>query len=209
MIGYLSGRLMRYRNGVALIALCEPGGLGYLGYEVHCYLPSPIVGREHCMFIHQHQTEHGSTLYGFGDETTFDVFRELLKVQDVGPKAAAIVLNAVGVQGVLRAVAAKDATQLAGVAKGVGLKTAARIVSELKEGVIREFAPELLNAPKTPAKSRAPSTDVERDVESALRNMGFKQDAARAAIAATEDAERAELERLLAASLKVLGRGKA
>jgi Holliday junction DNA helicase RuvA len=204
MIGYLSGRLVRYRNGVALI-VGESGGMGVFGYEVHCFLPSPTEGREHCMFIHHHQTEHGSTLYGFGDETTLDVFRELIKVQDVGPKAAALVLNAVGVKGVLRACAAKEPTQLAGVAKGVGPKTAARIVAELPESVIREFAPELLGAQKV---AKAPASDVERDAESALRHMGYAQKEAREAIAATEDAERAELQRLLAASLKLLGRKK-
>ena len=206
MIGYLSGRLMRYRNGVALIGVSGTNNSG-IGYEVHCALPVPTIGVDHCMFIHHHQTEHGDTLYGFGAETTLDLFRELIKVQDVGPKSAALVLNAVGVKGVLRACAAKEPTQFAGVAKGVGPKTAARIVAELPESVIREFAPELLGAQKVTTK--APASDVERDAESALRHMGYAQKEAREAIAATEDAERAELQRLLAASLKLLGRRKA
>lgn len=204
MIGYLSGRLLRYRNGVALI---EAGGVGW---EVHCAVPQQEGDGLVRLCVHQHQTEHGSTLYGFAAERTLDLFRELLKVQDVGPKAAALVLNSVGVYVVLRACAAKDATQLAGVAKGVGPKTAARIVAELPESVIREFAPELLTAAPKPsgAKPAAPSTDVERDAESALRHMGYSQKESREAIAATEDAERAELQRLLAASLKLLGRKK-
>lgn len=78
-------------------------------------------------------------LYGFSDETERALFIHLLSVSGVGPKAALSVLSTLPADRLAVCVAAGDAKAIAS-APGVGLKTAQKIILELKDKLAKEFA---------------------------------------------------------------------
>jgi Holliday junction DNA helicase RuvA len=94
----------------------------------------PAVG--HAVTLHTHliMREDGISLYGFAAEDERDLFLMLLGVQSVGPKVALEVLSGGPTRELLRALAAGDAARFMAV-KGIGKRTAERIIVELREKV--------------------------------------------------------------------------
>ena len=118
MIGYLQGL---WHNGVVRTS----AGVGYCVNVPH----SPLAGDDVELWIHTVVREDAITLWGFPEPSEAAVFAALLKVQGVGPAAAMAVIKDVGPAKLAAAVAAKDPAMVR--AKGVGVKTAARIVADV------------------------------------------------------------------------------
>ena len=113
--------------------------VGGVGYEVliplSCYDQLPGPGKETTLLIHHHITESAQALYGFVKEEERDLFRLLIgRVSGVGPKIGLAVLGGMGVEAFQAAVVDSDIGAISAV-KGLGKKTAERIVLELKDKV--------------------------------------------------------------------------
>ena len=133
----LQGTLALAKPGVAVV-VC--GGVGYKCYISDTTLGAlPKVGQEAFLYTYLAVREDALDLYGFAEEAESDFFKLLISVSGVGPKAGLAILSELPPDRLAVAIAAGDAKAIAR-AKGVGGKTAQRVIIELqgKLGVLGE-----------------------------------------------------------------------
>jgi Holliday junction DNA helicase RuvA len=132
MIALVSGNVAVRRSDHVIV---DCGGVGYrLSVSGETLRQVPAVGKSVILHTHLIPRDDALTLYGFATEDERDLFLMLLSVQSVGPKVALDVLSGGPVRELLLALAAGDTVRLQAV-KGVGKRTAERIVVELREKV--------------------------------------------------------------------------
>jgi Holliday junction DNA helicase RuvA len=130
MIGRLNGVLLEKTPPLVLI---DVNGVGY-----ECEVPMstfynlPAIGEKVVLLTQFIVREDAQLLYGFGSDRERLTFRQLLKVNGVGPKLALSILSGLSVDDLVQAVALQDAALLTRV-PGVGKKTAERLLLELKD----------------------------------------------------------------------------
>ncbi|MCL2011992.1 MAG: Holliday junction branch migration protein RuvA [Cystobacterineae bacterium] len=145
--------------------------------------------------------EDAIDLYGFVEQAEEAMFMLLTSVSHIGPKLAMGILSGMAVDGLCAALQQGDLACLTRL-QGVGKKTAERLILELKDKV-SALSVSPANTSKAPA-SLPLSPGAPADVVSALVNLGYKENKARAAVLLAVDhlSEEAELEALLKESLK-------
>ncbi len=125
----LQGELTLARPGVAVL-VC--GGVGYKCYISDTTLGAlPKVGSNTFLYTYLAVREDAMDLYGFAEEQELDLFKLLISVSGVGPKAGLAILSELAPDRLAVAIAAGDAKAIAR-AKGVGGKTAQRVIIELQ-----------------------------------------------------------------------------
>ena len=129
MIGYIKGKVLSYSNGTALI---ENNGIGY---EVTCsasvYSKITSAGQGE-VYTYMAVKEDGVFLYGFSSLDEKEMFLKLISVSGVGPKMGITVLSSMNIKDLAIKIATSDVKGLSSV-KGLGKKTAERIIVELRE----------------------------------------------------------------------------
>jgi Holliday junction DNA helicase RuvA len=132
VIALLRGEVV-VRRPDHVVVLC--GGVGYkLAVSAETLRQVPGAGEEVTLHAHMIVSDDALSLYGFASEQERDLFLMLLSVQAVGPKVALAGLSGATPRELIGAVAAGDVGRLQA-AKGVGKRTAERIVVELREKV--------------------------------------------------------------------------
>lgn len=124
-------------------------------------------------------------LYGFTSEEALSIFKLLINVNGVGPKSALSFFTVLSVEDLIRAVAAEDTKTLSSV-PGIGAKTAARIVLDLKDKLGQSLTD---TSSVLPAESLAPKaqTAVQKDTVTALISLGYSaKEAENAVLKASE-----------------------
>lgn len=122
-------------------AVVECGGVGFLvKTSLNTMSQLPPIGTEVLMYTHMNVREDAMELYGFADKNELAMFRMLVSVSGVGPKAAISILSGMTTERLSLCIASGDTKALK--APGVGQKTAQRIVLELKDKVSAEQAAE-------------------------------------------------------------------
>jgi holliday junction DNA helicase RuvA len=197
MIGWLRGRLMR--DDLLGQALIDVGGVGYeVSVPAGALARARNVDGEVELFVHTHVREDSLDLFAFADETDRRVFRQLIGVPNIGPRTALGVMSALPVSELARAVRDADHVGLARV-PGIGKKTAARLVLELKGKL-------LVDAEGTSPAPAATNGDARARLLSALTNMGYRAGEAERAVASLGDeVDRTPLGELLKQALARLG----
>lgn len=180
MIGRLRGNILEKQPPLVLL---EANGVGY---EVHmpmtCFYELPELGQEAIVFTHFVVREDAQLLYGFNDKQERALFRELIKVNGVGPKLALAILSGMSAQQFVSAVEREEITALVKL-PGVGKKTAERLVVEMKDR-FKGLNGDLFNSSSEinlPARAaQATEVDTEAEAASALVALGYKpQEASR------------------------------
>lgn len=138
MIGSLTGRLAA-KHPPHLTIECHG-----VGYEIEapmstCYV-LPALGAEVTLLTHLVVREDAQLLYGFASDAERRLFRNLIKVNGVGPKLALSVLSGASVDDFVRCIRDGDTAQLTRL-PGVGKKTAERLVIELRDRLDLDAAP--------------------------------------------------------------------
>jgi len=132
MIGFLRGKLMAKHPPQLVL---DVGGVGYeLDAPMSTFYGLPAIGTEITLRTHLVVREDAHILFGFGSERERQMFRELLKVSNVGPKLALAILSGMSVDNFLRCVEAGDADSMVKI-PGVGRKTAERLIVEMRDRV--------------------------------------------------------------------------
>jgi Holliday junction DNA helicase RuvA len=220
MIGKLSGRI-DYRSDDHI--LLDVRGVGYMVYCSDRTLAAlPSVGEAVALYTDLVVREDLLQLFGFPTLVEKEWHRLLMSVQGIGAKASLSILGALGADGVSRAIALGDWNAIKA-AKGIGPKTAQRVVIELKDkaptvmamagqsatpaavtdNVIEADAPAPQPAP-TP-KPVALQTNAQADALSALQNLGYSPSEAAAAVAQVmADAPETETSGVIRAALKLM-----
>jgi holliday junction DNA helicase RuvA len=127
MIGFLSGKIQAVIGNKVIVKLSD--GLGYIVSVNESY--RYMVNEHVDLFILHVQREDSVELYGFKEQQDREWVEKLLKVNGVGPKAAANIIYQMGWENLSESIRAMDSSTIQKV-KGLGLKTAKKILLELK-----------------------------------------------------------------------------
>lgn len=169
------------------------GGIGYeLWLPERHRLRLPAVGERIRLSTHLQVREDEMTLYGFPSSIEREVFRSLLSVNGVGPRVALAILGDPESERVLGGIAHGDPRPLLAI-KGVGKKTAERIVLELEEKA-SDWPMVKPGAPAEPPAESGPGPGPEHEAALVLESMGLDLGQAQAAVAAVRHAAGPELE---------------
>jgi Holliday junction DNA helicase RuvA len=141
------------------------------------------------------------SLYGFSSAEELDLFEMLIGVDGVGPKVGLNILSAASIEVLKRAITSEDTTPIRR-ASGVGPRTAAKVIIELKPKLDAEEALSVL--PR--AIAAAGDGAVPKAVETALRNLGFTSQEAKLGLEAVDWKSAPTTQDALAVALKALGR---
>lgn len=218
MIGHLRGQMLYRATDHVLIDVQGVGYIVFCSERTLASLPGP--GQAVALYTDLVVREDLMQLFGFPTLIEKEWHRLLMSVQGIGAKASLSILGALGAEGVGRAIALGDWKSVTA-AKGVGQKTAQRVVLDLKDkapgvmamgGTVADAmdGPEMVveaTPPASPAKAQKPQTTMsaQADALSALSNLGYAPGDAAGAVAeaagAAPDASEAELIR---AALKLL-----
>jgi Holliday junction DNA helicase RuvA len=135
MFEYIKGSLTEITPSNAVV---ETSGLGYnLQISVNTY--SKIhQQKEVKLYLHHVVREDAELLFGFADKVERDLFRLLISVSGVGPNTARIMLSSLTPVEVATAIITDDLNRIKSV-KGIGLKTAQRILVDLKDKVGKDL----------------------------------------------------------------------
>ena len=138
MFYYVRGELVLAEPGTAVI---DCGGVGYkLSVSDNTLGKISNADKKNVLlYTYMYIREDAVDLIGFATQEELSAFKMLISVSGVGPKAAMSILSLLSVEKFALAVSSQNAKAIAK-AQGIGPKTAARIVLELKEKVAKEFA---------------------------------------------------------------------
>lgn len=133
MYNYIIGKITDKMEGMLVL---ENNNIGYEIYASNYTLRNleNLDEGEVKVYIYYHQKEDGVTLYGFCDKNERDIFLKLISVSGVGPKGAMAILSNIKPMDLCKVIAKQDLSALSSV-KGVGKKTAERLLVELKDKV--------------------------------------------------------------------------
>jgi holliday junction DNA helicase RuvA len=192
MFAYLEGNLV-YKSP-SLLNMDVHG----VGYELNITLQtySKVQSLEKCrLYTHLQVREDAWVLFGFADEDERTTFRQLLNINGVGAATARIILSSLTSDELERAVALEDSRTLEKV-KGIGAKTAQRIILELKG--------KLLKSKNTTSLSPAMHNTTQEDALIALVNLGINRGVAESAMKKIAGASSLTVEELIKQALRAL-----
>lgn len=202
MIGRLKGVLAEKLPPQLLI---DVNGVGYeVEAPMSTFYQLPAVGQSVELFTHFVVREDAQLLYGFSDRHERRLFRDLIKVNGVGPKLALTILSGIEASQFVRCVNEGDANALVKL-PGVGKKTAERLLIEMKDR-LKDWAtdPDVFELTATESGEASVSVsevDGREEAEQALIALGYKPAQASKSINAVYQAGMST-EELIRAALK-------
>ena len=198
MLGYIKGKVLYSSDGTVLL---ENNGIGY---EVLCS------GAAYAKLISDGQGEvytclqvrdDGISLFGFVSLEEKNMFLKLISVSGVGPKMGITILSSMNINDIAVAIANSDVKKLTA-AKGLGKKTAERIILELREKVSAESLPEKgAAAPEQPAEK---ISDKEEDAVVGLMSLGYTRAESVRAVKRAEEAGAESMEEIIMTALRTM-----
>ncbi len=169
MIAFLKGRLVHQEPTQVII---DVNGVGYQ-VSISLYTFSEIKDQENIL-LHTHLTirEDAHLLFGFSSESEKKLFQQLISVNGVGPSTAIVMLSYMSSNELKSAIVREDAATLQSI-KGIGGKTALRVIIELKDKLKKESWDEA-----QPSFSIGPHNTIRKEALSALLTLGLSKIAA-------------------------------
>lgn len=193
MITHIQGKLIE-KSPTYVIIDCM--GVGYyINISLHTFsLLSDLENLK--LYTYLQVKEDGHTLYGFVEKSEREIFKLLISISGIGPSIARTMLSSLTPKQVIEAIATSDVTTIQS-AKGIGAKTAQRVIIELKEKVLKIYdLDEVSTLSDNTNKSEALS---------ALEVLGFNRKLAEKAIdKVLKDTPQASVENIIKQALKNL-----
>ena len=206
MIAYIRGRL-EYVDLEEGMAVLETGGIGYQillsGRDLELL---PSAGEEVRLYTYLQVRDDACVLYGFFTREDRKLFGQLLGVSGIGPKGALGILSGLSADDLRFAVLADDAKTIAK-APGIGLKTAKKLILELRDKLSLEEAFEARLAGEKAREGAEPSaglTAARNEAVEALTALGYSSSEALKAVRQVEAADGMDVEEILKAALKYM-----
>lgn len=196
MIAFIKGKVTDVTDGTVTL---ESGGIGY---EIVC--TSAAISRlsaqkEGVVYTYLQVKEDGVSLYGFDTKEEKRMFLKLISVSGIGPKMGVTVLAGMRIDDLATAIATSDVKALSRI-KGLGKKTAERIVLELRESVSKE------ELKTSAAESSAAFGSDDEDAVIALMGLGFTGVQSRKAVLAAKEQGAGSIEEIISSALRSLNR---
>lgn len=191
MIEYISGNIIELNPAHAVLDL---NGIGYyISISLNTY--TALSGKKTVkLYIHEAIREDAHNLYGFYDLDERELFRNLISVSGVGANTGIVFLSSLSPAELKTAIVSGDVNRLKSV-KGIGLKTAQRLIVELKE--------KLSKGPANAEIFMSSNNTNREEALSALQTLGFAKKAAEKALdAALKANPGSSVEELIKVALK-------
>ncbi|HMB64604.1 MAG TPA: Holliday junction branch migration protein RuvA [Eudoraea sp.] len=170
MITHLNGKLVeKYPTHVVI----ECSGVGYfVNISLHTF--SKIKDTENIrLFTHLHVREEAHTLYGFAEKSEREIFRLLISVSGIGTSIARTMLSSLAPGQIRDAIALGDVAAIQAV-KGIGAKTAQRVILDLKDKILKIYDIDEVSV--------NPNNTTKDEALSALEVLGFVRKQAEMAV---------------------------
>ena len=166
MYAYIDGKLT-YKNPAFVVV--EAGGIGYhINISLNTY--SALADAERCkLYTWLYVKEDAHTLYGFADEGERRLFLHLISVPGIGPNTGRMILSSITPEEIQTAIVKADLPLIQRI-KGLGAKTAQRLVLELQDKLKKEGVDSLISMPQ--------HNTVKDEALSALVMLGFAKQTA-------------------------------
>lgn len=204
MFYYISGGLAMLDLNYAVV---DAGGVGYrltITQTTYSKLPHRNDGGASLppvkLFTYMAVREDGVELFGFADSEELEMFKLLITVSGVGPKAAISILSQLS-PGKLTAAVCSDNKKAISQANGIGPKTAARIILELKDKLKKSGFAEDEDLSVALALDDEPASDKASDAREALVALGYSRNEA-TAVLRTIDTQNNDLDDIIRLALK-------
>ena len=195
MIGYIKGNVLSISDGTVLL---ENNGIGY---EITCstsVYQKLLTDKKGEVYTYLAVREDGISLYGFISLEEKNMFLKLISVSGVGPKMGITVLSNMKLSDLATAIATSDIKGLSKV-KGLGKKTAERIIVELREKMTEHFE----NSEKGAIDDFDVSSDKDNeDAIIALMSLGFNKTECVSVVKEAKKNGAGTIEELIAYSIK-------
>jgi len=210
MIAFIEGTLVKKTLSTVVVATAS--GLGYeLFVPVTDLEKMPANGSKVMLHTYLQVKEDGVALFGFLEEEALQIFKLLITVNGIGPKGAIGILSGISLDDLRFAVLAEDSKTISKI-PGIGPKTAAKLVLELKDKFKLEDAIEakLIHGEQTVGKDKADNGDAARaaamrdEAAQALVALGYSMTGAVKVLKEAEIIESTTVEDLLKFGLKNL-----
>lgn len=173
MIDYIKGELTDLQPAQAVV---EAAGVGYaLSISLNTY--TAIQGKKDIkLFVHEAIVTGGRddsvTLYGFSTKQERELYRMLISVSGVGANTARMILSSLTPAELCNVIANGDEKMLKGV-KGIGLRTAQRIIVDLKDKIMASGIADELHVPAQAGSAPTVDAAIKDEAVSALTMLGF------------------------------------
>ncbi|UEG54336.1 Holliday junction branch migration protein RuvA [Mucilaginibacter daejeonensis] len=194
MYAYIDGKLTF--KGPAYVVI-EAGGVGYhINISLNTFSKLGDAERSR-LHVWLHVKEDAHTLYGFADEGEKRLFLHLISVSGIGPNTARMMLSSITPEEVQAAIVKGNVSQIQRI-KGIGPKSAQRLILELQDKLRKEGLDTLSSAPA--------NNSVKDEALSALVMLGFARNAAEKVIDAeiSKNTDDITVEQLIKSALKSL-----
>jgi len=208
MIAFIEGTLVK--KTVSTVVVATASGLGYeLFVPVTDLERMPANGSRVTLHTYLQVKEDGVALFGFLEEEALQIFKLLIMVNGIGPKGAVGILSGISLDDLRFAVLAEDSKTISKI-PGIGPKTAAKLVLELKDKFKLEDAIEakLIHGEQAAATKGAADTDAARvaalrdEAAQALVALGYSMTGAVKVLKEVEITDTTTVEDLLKYGLK-------
>ena len=198
MIEYVRGELAELTPALAVI---DCNGVGYAA-NISLNTYAAIQGKKACkLYIHEAIREDAHVLFGFADKQERELFLLLISVSGIGGNTARMILSALSPSELVNVISNENANLLKSV-KGIGLKTAQRIIVELKDKLKTDTvaASAGISSLSFPANAQ-----IQDEAVSALTMLGFPQAASqKVVLAILKEEPDAQVEKVIKLALKRL-----
>lgn len=198
MIGYIKGIIVeKHQDGIVI----DHNGMGF---NVSCPLSVievlPSEGQECKIYTYMYVREDQMGLFGFESKQQLDMFKQLITVNGVGPKAGMSILSTLSVSALMMAIVSQDAKAISK-APGVGPKAAQKIIIDLKDKVAAE---DILYQEVSQATDAIATGDASAKTEAimALVSLGYDQASASKAVNKVEITPEMNVDDILKLALK-------
>lgn len=203
MIEYLHGKLAELSPATAVID-CQ--GVGYLAYiSLNTY--SVLQGKQECkLYIYENIREDAYTLYGFATRQERELFLLLISVSGIGGNTARTILSALSPTELISIISTENASLLKTV-KGIGLKTAQRIIVDLKDKLKTDALTVTQAGVASTGTNALPlaTAQVAEEAVAALTMLGFAQSASqKVVLTILKEDPSARVEQVIKVALKQL-----
>ena len=201
MIEYITGEVTELTPATAVV---ECMGIGYLlNISLNTY--SAIQGKKTCrLYIYEAIREDAYMLYGFADKQERELFLLLISVSGIGGNTARTILSALSPTELINIISTENANLLKTV-KGIGLKTAQRIIVDLKDKIKTGAVAAAMGTDISAIGVTVPNNEVMDEAVAALTMLGFAQAASqKVVLAILKETPDALVEQVIKLALKRL-----
>lgn len=201
MIEYVRGELAELSPATAVI---DCNGVGYAA-NISLNTYSAIQGKKTCkLFIYEAIREDAYVLYGFADKQEREIFLLLISVSGIGGNTARMILSALSPSELVSVISAENANLLKTV-KGIGLKTAQRLIVELKDKIKTVGMAAVGGTTSAGMLLQSANAEVQEEAVAALTMLGFAAaPSLKVVLAVLKEEPEAPVEKVIKLALKRL-----